>query len=247
MKKNNYKQAIPFIVIIAFWYLVSSLKLVDPIFLPSFKKVIQSFITLFNADFILNQLLPSFKRVMGAFLISTAIALPTGILCGISKRISGFIEPLFSFIRYLPVAAMVPLTILWFGIDDSQKIAVITIGIVFQLTLLVALAIKAVPKELIETGIIMKLSKLQLVFKIILPYSMPAIWDSLRISAGWAWSYLVLSELVAGSRGIGYFIVQSQRYLQIENVFAGIIYIGVLGLLTDLFFRLIEMRFFKWK
>lgn len=247
MKLYKLKYLIPLVLVATLWIILSYLKIFDPIFLPPFKGVFSSFINLFNSDFLLNQLLPSFKRVMGAFLISTAIALPVGVLCGISKRISDFINPLFSFIRYLPVAAMVPLTILWFGIDDSQKIAVITIGIVFQLTLMIALSIEAVPVELIETGTIMKLSRRQQIFKIILPYSMPSIWDSLRIAAGWAWSYLVLSELVAGSHGVGYFIVQSQRYLQIENVFAGILYIGVLGLLTDVFFRLIQMRFFRWK
>lgn len=243
----RFKYLFPFLALAFTWFVVSNFSSVNPIFLPRLQSVFLSFIHLFNVDFLLNQLLPSVNRIMLAFLLSSVISIPVGVLCGISKKVSDFIEPLFSFIRYLPVAAMIPLTILWFGIDNSQKIAVITIGVVFQLTLLVAIAVKSVPKELIETGRIMRLSKLQSVVKIILPCAAPSVWDSLRISAGWAWSYLVLSELVAGSRGVGYFVVQSQRYLQVENVFAGIVYIGLLGLLTDLVFRFLERRLFKWK
>lgn len=246
-KRSLYNTLLAFGAIMIVWNLVSLLHLADPIFIPSFRNVVISFIHLFNKNFFLEQLLPSLKRVMTAFSVAVLIAVPMGILIGRYGRIGDFIEPVFSFVRYLPVASMVPLTILWFGIEDVQKISVITIGIVFQLTLLVAFIVRGVPKELMEAGSIMQLSRFRQVFQIVIPYSLPAIWDSMRISAGWAWSYLVLAELVAGNSGVGYFIVQSQRYLQIENVFAGIIYIGLLGLLTDIFFRVFERWLFAWK
>lgn len=157
------------------------------------------------------------------------------------------IHPLFGFTRYLPVASIVPLCILWFGVGDVQKIAVITIGVVFQLVLLLSYDSSSVPKELIESGATFGLKRHQILRRIVVPYAMPAIWDHLRISAGWAWSYLVLAELVAGNKGVGYFIVQSQRYLETEKVFAGIIFIGILGVLTDLLFRLSAKRLFRWQ
>jgi NitT/TauT family transport system permease protein len=116
----------------------------------------------------------------------------------------------------------------------------------FQLTLLFAADTASVPGELVETGRTLGLTRFQILRRIVLPWSMPAIWDDLRISAGWAWSYLVLAELVAGNRGIGYFIVQSQRYLETDRVFAAILFVGVLGALTDFAFRFSKTRLFAW-
>lgn len=160
--------------------------------------------------------------------------------------VARLLEPIFGFTRYLPVAALVPLCILWFGIDDQQKIAVITLGVVFQLVLLFAFDTASVPKELIEGGRTFGLTRFQIVRRIVLPWSLPSMWDDMRISAGWAWSYLVLAELVAGNRGVGYFVIQSQRYLDTDRVFAGILFIGILGLLTDLLFRFTGSRLFRW-
>lgn len=157
------------------------------------------------------------------------------------------VEPLCGFTRYLPVAALVPLCILWFGIDDGQKVAVITIGVVFQLVLVFAVDTASVPQELIEAGRTFGLSRSKILRRIVLPWSMPAIWDDMRISAGWAWSYLVLAEFVAGNSGVGYFVIQSQRFLETERVFAGILFIGVLGVATDLAFRLSGRRMFRWQ
>ena len=127
-----------------------------------------------------------------------------------------------------------------------MKKVFITLGVVFQLALLFAADTTSVPKELIEGGRTFGLSRWQIIWRIVLPWSLPAIWDDMRISAGWAWSYLVLAELVAGSRGVGYFIVQSQRYLETNNVFAGILFIGILGVITDLLFRVTAAKLFKW-
>ncbi|MDJ0899278.1 MAG: ABC transporter permease [Xenococcus sp. MO_188.B8] len=179
--------------------------------------------------------------------MSVFIALPLGIVSSQIAFISRLLEPIFGFTRYLPVAALVPLCILWFGIGDEQKIAVITLGVVFQLVLLFAFDTASVPHEFIESGRTFGLTRWQIVLRVVLPWSMPAIWDDMRISAGWAWSYLVLAELVAGNKGLGYFIIQSQRYLQTEKVFAGILFVGILGALTDMMFRIVASKLFQWK
>lgn len=219
---------------------------IDSVFLPSPVRVLGSFLGLLSGSFLVDHLLPSFLRVAGAFIIAVAIAFPLGVLSGQVSWVSRLVEPLFGFTRYLPVAALVPLCILWFGIADEQKIAVIVLGVVFQLVLLFALNTKSVPKELIEAGRTFGLSRFRIVLRIVLPWSMPAIWDVMRISAGWAWSYLVLAELVAGNKGVGYFVIQSQRYLQTDRVFAGILFIGILGLITDLLFRVAASKLFRW-
>lgn len=238
---------LPFLVGIAIWYILTGTGLIDPVFLPSPTRVFLSFIELGSSDFLLTHLLPSVFRVTVAFLISIAIAFPLGILSGQIAIMEKLIHPLFGFTRYLPVASIVPLCILWFGVGDAQKIAVITIGVVFQLVLLLAYDSAAVPKELIESGTTFGLRRYQILRRIVVPYAMPAIWDHLRISAGLAWSYLVLAELVAGNKGVGYFVVQSQRYLETDKVFAGILFIGILGVITDLLFRLSAKRLFRWQ
>ena len=221
--------------------------MIESIFLPPPFAVTEKFIGLLNQEFVFEHLFPSIFRVTSAFLISTIVALPLGMICGQFRLLARLIEPICGFMRYLPVAALIPLCILWFGVDNSQKIAVISIGIVFQLLLLFASDSASVPKELVEAGRTFGLSELTIIRRIVLPWSMPAIWDHLRISAGWAWSYLVMAELVAGNHGVGYFIVQAQRFLETAQVFAGILFIGLLGAMTDFAFRIAGKRMFQWK
>jgi NitT/TauT family transport system permease protein len=236
----------PILLLLVVWYGLTATATVSSIFLPSPGKTLQAFFGLWSASFFQQELLPSLIRIGGAFLLSVVIALPLGVLSGQIPTVARLVQPLCGFTRYLPVAALVPLCILWFGIGDGQKIAVITIGVVFQLTLLLTADSAAIPKELIEAGRTFGLSRGQIIWRIVLPYSIPRMWDDLRIAAGWAWSYLVLAELVAGNRGIGYFIIQSQRYLDTDQVFAGILFVGILGLLTDLLFRFSGSWLFRW-
>jgi NitT/TauT family transport system permease protein len=240
--------AAPFLIVLAAWYLLTgNPPLVGREFLPSPNTVGRAFVALLTQEFLVNHLLPSVLRVSAAFLLAVAIAFPLGVLAGQRRWVAQLVEPLCGFTRYLPVAALVPLCILWFGIDDGQKVAVIVLGVVFQLVLLFAADTASVPQELVEAGRTFGLTSRQIVTRIVVPWSLPAIWNDMRIAAGWAWSYLVLAELVAGSSGVGYFVVQSQRFLRTDRVFAGILFIGILGLITDFAFRAGARRLFKWQ
>ncbi len=238
--------AAPFAGLLALWTLVTGAGWVSPVFLPPPLPTARAFAELFSWSFAAQHLGPSCARVGTAFLISVALAFPLGLLSGQSALVARLTHPLLGFLRYLPVAALVPLCILWFGIDDAQKIAVITVGVALQLTLLFAGSSAGVSPELLEAGRAFGLGRAALLWRVVLPAAAPALWDDLRVSAGWAWSYLVLSELVAGSDGIGYFVVQSQRYLQTERVFAGIFFIGLLGVATDGAFRRCARALFPW-
>ncbi|HEY7338776.1 MAG TPA: ABC transporter permease [Bryobacteraceae bacterium] len=245
-RRDALLSIVPVPAIVLLWYVLTRSGAIDPVFLPAPARAVAGFFDLLSRDFIFGHLVPSLIRVGGGFLLSVAIAFPLGVLSGQIPSIARLVHPLCGFTRYIPVAALVPLCILWFGIDDGQKIAVIALGVVFQLILLFAADTAAVPADLIEAGRTFGLGRFAILRRIVLPWSMPAIWDHLRIAAGWAWSYLVLSELVAGNRGIGYFIVQAQRYLQTDQVFAGILFVGLLGVLTDLVFRAVGARLFRW-
>ncbi len=236
----------PFLALLAAWTLATEGGLVSSVFLPTPRDTARAFAGLFTTSFFTEHLLPSCARVGAAFVLSVALAFPLGLLSGQSPFVARLAHPLLGFLRYLPVASLVPLCILWFGIDDGQKVAVITLGVALQLTLLFAASAAAVPLELLEAGRTFGLGRAGLLLRVVLPAAAPALWDDLRVSAGWAWSYLVLAELVAGSSGVGYFVVQSQRYLQTDLVFAGILFIGLLGVLTDGAFRWTGRGMFRW-
>ena len=142
----------PFAALLLLWAFVTYAGVIDPVFLPTPDRVLASFIDLASGEFVLNHLVPSAFRVIAAFVLSVAIAFPLGTISGQVPWVEKMLHPLFGFTRYLPVASLVPLSILWFGIGDAQKIAVITIGVVFQLVLLLAYDSASVPKELIEAG-----------------------------------------------------------------------------------------------
>jgi NitT/TauT family transport system permease protein len=221
--------------------------MVAPEFLPHPVRVAVSFGEMLSKDFVVKHLAPSALRVGAAFLISALVALPLGLLCGQVMIVYRILHPLLAFTRYLPVPAFVPLCILWFGIGHEQKAAVIVLGVVFQLVILLSDDSAAVPPEWVDAGRTFGWSKAKILRRVVWPAALPSFWDHLRVAAGWAWSYVVLAELVAGNEGVGYFIVEAQRYNQTSRVFAGILFVGLLGGLTDLAFQLAGRKIFRWQ
>ncbi len=147
----------------------------------------------------------------------------------------------------MPAVAFIPLVMLWIGIDEGSKIAIIFIGTFFQMVLMIAENVRLVPLAQIEAAQTMGASREELVRLVIFPSAKPAVLDTLRITMGWAWTYLVVAELVAANTGLGYSILKAQRYLQTDKIFAGILLIGLIGLVIDQAFRLLHrLQFGKW-
>ena len=235
-----------FVIVILAWYICTKTGAVKPMFLPSPEKTVQEGINLFTEAGFLRDIRFTIMRVMGGFLIAAVFAIPLGILIGIYAPVSAFFEPLFSFVRYLPASAFIPLFILWIGIDEKEKIAVIILGSFPQLVLMIATAMKNVSKDLIEVSYTLGTSKAGVAWKIILPKSAPHILDNLRIVLGWAWTYIIVAEMVGASEGIGYRIIQSQRMLNTSKIFVGILCIGVIGLIFDLILKGLRKVLFPW-
>jgi len=234
------------IVFLVFWQIISSLNLVQSFFLPSPKTVLEAIITLFTQGSLLGDIGASFFRIIAGFILSIIVALPLGILFGTSKKTEAVVEPLVAFVRYVPPSAFIPLIIVWFGVGEMGKVILIFLGVAPYLTLLIADTIHSVRKELIEASLTLGATKSDLVFKVILPYSMPAIWDSFRIMFGAAWTFVIIAEIVGSSSGLGHLMIESQRFLRTDNIFAGIIVIGFLGILTDYFFKVASKMLFPW-
>jgi len=228
------------------WSILTYGGLVDALFLPSPGRVFQAGYDLFLELGFSNDILNSVYRVMVGFIVAAIIGVPLGLIMGTFKVAEAFTEPVVGFIRYMPASAFIPLFILWLGIGDVEKIAIIFVGSFFQLVLMVAVVAKNVHKDMLETAYTLGARRFQVIRKVLLPASLPGIMDTLRIIVGWAWTYIIVAELVASASGIGYMIISSQRMLRTGNIIFGILTIGILGLITDYFFKWLYYRLFSW-
>lgn len=228
------------------WEIASLLTSQANVFLPSPAAVVVAMQDLFaNQDF-LGDIKDSIYRVMTGFVLAMVIGYPIGILIGVSRFWESWIQPLNEFARYLPVAALIPLVIVWAGIGDLQKILIIFLGTVFQIVPMVSDTVKRVPAPLIELGKTLGFGPWQRVTRVIIPATAPEVYDHARVALGWAWSYLVVAELVAANTGIGHVIIQAQRFIQTDVVIAGIVTIGVIGVLFDALCRWPKRLIFPW-
>jgi NitT/TauT family transport system permease protein len=185
-------------------------------------------------------------RVLGGFVIAAAIALPLGVAMGAYKPIEAFFEPFVSFARYLPASAFIPLLILWAGIGEAQKLAVIFIGSFFQLVLMIAVTVGNTRRDLVEAAYTLGSSDASLVRRVLIPGAAPEIAETLRMVLGWAWTYVIVAELIGASSGIGHMITDSQALLATDQIIFGIIVIGLIGLVSDLAFKWGNRHLFPW-
>jgi NitT/TauT family transport system permease protein len=226
-----------FAVIIGAWAVLSYGGFISSYFLPKPTTVAHSEYLLFKDQSFLSDVWASGFRIMAGFLLAAAIAIPVGIAIGSFRVAQAFLEPPIAAIRYMPASAFIPLFIIWFGIANGEKIAVIFMGVFFPLTLMIADVSANVPGELLDMSYTLGAKRRHVFLQVLVPACWPGIVDSLRIGVGWAWTYLIVAELVAADTGIGHVILQANRFLQTDVIIAGIVTIGVLGLVTDAVFR----------
>lgn len=185
-------------------------------------------------------------RVFGGFVLATALALPLGIVMGAWKPVEAFFEPFVSFSRYLPASAFIPLLILWAGIGELQKLLVIFIGSFFQLVLMITVAVGGIRRDLVDAAYTLGVSDRTLISRVLLPNAAPEIAEILRMVLGWAWTYVIVAELIGSSSGIGHMITDSQALLNTGQIIFGIIVIGLIGLVSDFMFKAANRRLFPW-
>lgn len=228
------------------WILLSGSGWVSPVFLPPPGEVIKELFSQLQSGILFKDSSASIYRITLGWVISTLLAIPIGILMGNFRFFEGMFEPFIDLVRYMPAVAFVPLTILWTGVGDTQKFVILFIGTFFQEVLMIMDNVKNVQQEMIQVSFTFGLSKWEVLFHVILPAALPGIWDTFRITIGWAWTYLVVAELVAANVGLGYRIMRAQRFLETQTIILGILTIGVLGLITDYAFKISYRWLFRW-
>lgn len=233
--------ALPLLV----WHIAAS-RLLQSYFLPKPLEVAKALYILFKDFNFLGDIKVSLIRIIVGFAAASFLAIPVGIAMGINKSLENLFEPFIDFIRYTPIPAFIPLFILWFGIGETEKFVVIFAGVFFQLSLMVMNSISRIPKKLLDAGQTLGANKLQIIWRVIIPWTKPLILDDLRINLGWAWSSLMLAEVVGSTAGIGYVIIQSQRLLKTPEVMAAIVAVGIFGLVSDLIFKQLYKYYFPW-
>jgi NitT/TauT family transport system permease protein len=235
-----------FAVLLAFWTIVTALGWTNSLFLPSPEVVLSTAWQLFAVDGLLGDVAISVYRVLVGFGVAAAIAVPLGVVMGSLHVCRCLFEPFLAFIRYMPATAFIPLLVLWLGIGDVQKFAVIYVGTFFHLCLLVMGNALSVSLPLIETAQMLGATRWQQVTRVIWPAARPGIFDNLRIVLGWAWTYIVVAEIVAADSGIGFVILRASRFLDTATIFVGIVSIGLVGILSDLVFNKASQALFPY-
>lgn len=229
-------------------------KPVNPIYLPAPHEVATAFYTAFTEEpkrrsqqWLHESLWHSIQVIFWGFTLSSIIGVPLGILCGTYTAVSRSTEPFIEFFRYLPAPAFGALAVAILGIYDGPKIAIIFIGTFFQQVLVISNTTRRLDISLLEAAMTLGAKRLRLLFKVVIPGILPDLYRDQRILLGWAWTYLIVAELIGTSSGITWFITQQARYKNFDNVYAAIIMIGIIGLASDLVLAKMGKRIFPWE
>lgn len=219
---------------------------VNKLFMPRPETVLSGLYNLFAENNFATDVGISVLRIIASFSLACAIAIPLGILMGSFKRIEAIVNPLVSAWRYLPAPSFIPLLLMWFGTGEGQKIALLFIGVFWFLISLIMDHVKSVREELIETSMTLGGNRWQILWTVVVPASLPDIMTAMRQMLAVSWTYLVIAEIVAATTGIGAVMMRAKRFLHVEKIMAGIIIIGVLGLLFDFLFRFARRKLFPY-
>lgn len=239
------------ITILFAWWLTAHMGWVKPLFLPAPERVLERFFTISTEDFAGGTLLDhtsySLYRVFSAFFLACVTAVPVGLAMGMNRIARGVFDPPIEFYRPIPPLAYLPLTIIWLGIDEEQKIVLIYLAIFAPMALAARAGVRSVQIEQIHAAYSLGASRAQVMWHIIMKAAMPEILTGMRIGIGFGWTTLVAAEMVAAQVGLGHMVLNAAEFLVTDVVFMGIIVIGVIAYSFDLFMRWVEKKLVPWK
>lgn len=229
------------------WELVTWLDWAPAFLFPAPQRVAVALYDLVvNEDFIVD-IGVSVYRILASFAIACAVAVPLGILMGSFRRVEAFLNPLVSAWRYLPAPSFIPLIVMWVGTGDKAKLTLLFIGIIWFLITLIMDHTKSVSRDFVDTSRTLGASRFQILLTVIVPAVMPNLFVTMRQMMAAAWTYLVIAEIIAATTGIGAMMMRAKKFLHVDQIMAGIVVIGILGLLFDFLFRFAHRRLFHYE
>jgi NitT/TauT family transport system permease protein len=228
------------------WLLFSMSGRIDDRFLPSPMATLSAGLDMIKTGQLQADTWASVQRVLLGFGLAVAVSVPLGMVMGTFRAGQAALEPLIGLLRYLPASAFIPLVIIWLGLGEPSKIAILFIGTVFFNTLMTADVVRQVPGSLIDVSYTLGARRGEVIRKVIVPHSVPGMLDAMRVNAAAAWNFVVVAELIASESGLGYRIARAQRFTQTDKIFAVLVVIGLIGLAIDITLRLLRDRFGRW-
>jgi NitT/TauT family transport system permease protein len=234
-------------LVLGVWCIVTYGGFAPPDFLPSPTEVVKGTLQLFLQYDLTGAIITSTRRILLAFVLASALAVPLGILMGAFEPINRLFEPIVAPLRYMPISAFIPLLIFWFGIFEKEKIAFLFLGVFVYLLPVVVTAIRAVPEELVQTALTLGATRLQVIRTVLLPAALPEIFDSFRVMNAILWTYVILAEVVNSEGGLGYMVELARTHQKASWSFAGLIVIGGIGLVTDFVIKSVSDLLFRWR
>lgn len=234
------------VVPLLLWTMVSHLGWVPEIFLPTPEAVLKAGLQMFAENNLLVDILTSSLRVFAGFVVAAVIGVPMGLAMGTFSSLDSLLAPIVGTVRYMPVTAFVPLIVIWVGLGEPSKILIIMLGVVLYNALMVSDAVKFIPNEMINVAYTLGATRRDVVFKVIIPAVFPSVLDTLRVNISGAWNFLVIAELVAAQNGLGFRIIQAQRFLQTDKVLFCIAIIGLIGLVIDYCLKWLSQKLTPW-
>jgi sulfonate transport system permease protein len=235
------------VLVVVFWYIAAKAKLVSSLLLPSPRVVIDEFWQQLTVGTIKADIGISLQRILKGYSLAATIGVFLGVVMGMSRKAERFLSLTFTSLRQIPMMAWVPLLIIWFGIGEESKVAVIFMAAYFPILMNTLSGIRRTDPKLIEVGKMYKLSKLKLFLKIYLPSALPNIFVGLKLGLGISWMAVVGAEMIAASSGIGYRLTDARMLMQFPIVFSGMIAIAISGVFMDMVLTFISRATTPWE
>jgi NitT/TauT family transport system permease protein len=235
------------VAFLAVWCVLSYGGIIPAVILPTPSEVLRAFPALHFEEALVRSAGWSLYRVTMGFLLSGLVAIPLGLLMGTFPAVKHFFSPLVDPLRFLPISALVPLFLVWFGIEETMKVMLLFVGTFVYLLPLVVEAVENVEEVYLQTATTLGASRWQLVHHVLVPGSLPAIGEALRVMNGIGWTYVILAEIVNARYGLGHLITVAGKRSHVDQIFAGVLVILLIGVVTDQIIRLVNERLFHWK
>lgn len=234
------------IFVIFLWQVACNRNWINGVLLPSPKRVVTAFQSLWHSGKYQQHFITSLQRVVLGFSAGVSLGLIFGFFIGLSRKLDDFFSVIFSILRSIPAIGMIPLLILWFGIGEETKIIVIALGSFWSVLLNTEHGISGTEGKLLEVASLLEKKKWTVLTRIVLPSALPAIFTGVRLALSGAWRSVVAAEMIASMKGIGYLISYAREMSAPDIMFVGLLTLGLLGLLLDTLLLQLEKKLIQW-